>query len=70
MIQQASLRLQLDQEIDIAVRACLTARNRTDHANMMRSVLVCDLEDFFSFIFVMPTMWRVSLSRYFTVEDF
>ncbi len=32
-IQKGALRLELDQEIDVAVDRCLVSRNRTEHCD-------------------------------------
>ena len=48
MIEQASARLQVDEEVDVALRPCLAAGDRTKHADVAGAVLGGKLYDFLS----------------------
>ncbi len=48
VIEQASARLQVDEEIDVALRPCLAAGDRTKHADVAGAVLGGKLQDLLS----------------------
>jgi hypothetical protein len=47
--ERASVRSDIDQKIDITVRAGLAARDRAEHAYIGRAVSCSDLQDFLAF---------------------